>query len=456
MKTAELPGGLRNRLTPGIRKVAGNTSWLMADRLIRMGLGVVVGIWVARYLGPSQFGSLNFAISFVALFATLTTFGLDNVVLRELVVDASKAPEVLGTAFALRMVGSVVAPLVSLAIIKLTQPNNPEAILLVGLLSVGLIFQAFDTIDCYFQSQVQSKLTVWAKNSAFLLIACVRILLIHIRAPLWSFAAAQLAELALGATGLFVAYQWTGGQFSLWRPSKKKAIELLSQSWPLILSGMAIMIYMRIDMVMLNMMQGNRAVGIYAAATRVSEVWYFIPMAIVSSVSPAIIRARDQPNLYYGRIGKLFCLMTFLAILIGSIVALGAHWIIQVLYSDAFRAAGPILAVHVWASVFVFLGVAQGPWDFSEKLFKLSSYRTMAGAVANVLINLVLIPKYSGMGAAIATVVSYAISSVFANAFHPATRPIFFMQMRSLLLADLWLKDPARIGRVSAVRGRPI
>ncbi len=445
-------GRIANRFSPSLRRVAGNTGWLMADRLIRMGLGVVVGVWVARYLGPSQFGSLNFALSFVALFSTITTFGLDNIILRELVLDAAKAPKILGTAFCLRMAGSLLAPLLAWGAIHLTQPNDHLAGLLVSLLSVGLVFQAFDVIDSYFQSQVQSKLTVWAKNSAFLLMACARLILIHVAAPVWAFAAAQVTELALGAAGLLIAYQWSGGQLTVWRPSRKQAAELLSQSWPLILSGMAIMVYMRIDMVMLKMMQGDRAVGIYAAATRVSEVWYFIPTAIVSSVAPAIIRARDNSTLYYGRIGRLFSLMALLALVIGSIIALSAHWIIHVLYADAFRAAAPILIVHVWASVFVFLGIAQGPWDFSEKLFRLGFYRTLAGAIFNVLINFFLIPRYAGMGAAIATVASYAISSVFANAFSRITLPIFLMQMRSLVLADFWLKDPARLGRIAHIR----
>lgn len=422
----------------------------MVDRLVRMGLGVVVLVWIARYLGPAQFGSFNFAVSFVALFATLTTFGLDNIVVREIVRDASATREVLGTVFAIRIVGSLVAPLIVIAIIRSIQPHDSVAILLVGLLSIGLTFQAFDTIDCYFQSQVRSKLTVWAKNSAFLFMAGLRILLIHFKAPLWSFAAAQVAEQGLGAVGLLIGYQLSGGRVALWRARKQRAIELLSQSWPVILSGMAIMIYMRIDMVMLKVMQGDRATGIYAAATRVSEVWYFIPSAIVTSVSPAIIRARSDLNLYYGRIGKLFTLMTAIAVLLGSAIALSSHWIIHLLYSDAYSAAAPVLAVHIWASVFVFLGGAQLPWDFSENLLKLSSYRTISGAISNVLMNLVLLPKYSAMGAAVATLVSYAVSSVFANAFFPATRPIFFMQMRSFLLADLWMKDPARIGRRAA------
>lgn len=451
MKITDALSKLLHR-SPGIRRIAGNTVWLVIDRLVRMGLGVVVTVWVARYLGPAEFGSFNFAVSFVALFATLTTLGLDNIILREIVLDGSKAPEILGTGFSLRIAGSILAPLIAMLTVRLIQPNDRVAILLVSLMSIGLVFQSFDTIDFYFQSQVQSKLTVWAKNSAFLLMAGFRVLLIHLKAPLWTFAAAQVTELALGAAGLVVAYQWSGGRLSLWRARKQRAIELLTQSWPVILSGMAIMIYMRIDMVMLKVMQGDKATGIYAAATRVSEVWYFIPSAIVTSVSPAIIRARDNPDLYYGRIGKLFTLMTALAVIIGSGIALSSHWIIHTLYSDAYMAAAPVLAVHVWASVFVFLGVAQAPWDFSENLLKLGFYRTLAGAIANVLINLVLLPKYSSMGAAIATVVSYAVSSVFANAFSSATRPIFFMQMRSFVLADLWMKDPARVGRIGSAR----
>jgi PST family polysaccharide transporter len=437
---SSLVGRVFHNWSPGFRKIIGNTGWLLFDRVVRMGLGVFVGVWVARYLGPTQFGSLNFAISFVALFGTLTTFGLENIILREIVLDISKAPEILGTSFALRVCGSVIAPILTIITIHFVQPDDHVAVFLVSLLSVGLFFQAFDTIDLYFQSQVQSRLSVWAKNSAFLLMAGVRVTLIRLGAPLWTFAAAQVIELAIGAVGLIVAYTWSGGVLTRWRASRRRAIELLSQSWPVILSGMAIMIYMRIDMVMLKVMQGDRAAGIYAAATRVSEVWYFIPTAIVSSVSPSIIRARDNRVVYYARIAKLFSLMTLIAVVIGSIIALGSRAIIHLLYSDAFEAAAPVLAIHVWASVFVFLGVAQAPWDFSENLLKLGFYRTLSGAVSNVLLNLVLVPRYSAVGAAVATVVSYALSSVVANAFNSSTRPIFYLQMRSFILADMWSK----------------
>ncbi len=199
------------KFSPGLRSILGNTGWLMADRVVRMGMGVFVGVWVARYLGPSQFGNLSFAVSFVALFGTIGTLGLESIVARDIVRDPADTPEILGTAFTLRAWGSILAPLLAFATIRLIQPNDRTTLLLVGLLSVGLLFQAFDTIDSYFQSQVKSKLTVLAKNSAFLLAFGVRVLLINAKAPLWSFAAAQVAELGLGAIGLLVGYRWSGG-----------------------------------------------------------------------------------------------------------------------------------------------------------------------------------------------------------------------------------------------------
>jgi PST family polysaccharide transporter len=177
---------------------------------------------------------------------------------------------------------------------------------------------------------------------------------------------------------------------------------------------------------------------VYSAATRVSEVWYFIPTAIVSSVSPAIMRAKDDPDLLSSRLNKLFGLMTMAAFAIGSLVALASHLIIRTLYSTSYSTAAPILAVHIWASVFVFLGVAQSPWDITKNLLTLSLYRTVMGAVINVGMNLYLIPRYSAMGAAIATVVSYAISGVFANVLSPRTRPIFYMQMKSFIPGRYW------------------
>lgn len=407
--------------------------WLMFDRLLRMGFGLVVGVWVARYLGPAQFGSLNFALSLVALFGTVTTLGLDMIVVQEIIHTKDQVHEILGTTLALRTVAATIASLLTIATARLIQPHDREALLLVAIIATGIFFQSVDAIDLFFQSQVNSKLTVWAKNSAFLVFAAVKVTLIYKKAPVWTFAAAAVGELALGALGLIVCYHVSGNSLLLWRSRGKQALNLLKLGWPALFSSMAIMVYMRIDTVMLKVMQGDTAAGLYAAVTKISEAWYFVPMAIVSSVSPAIMRAKDDLALFYGRLRTLFFVMTWSSLLIGSVVALSSPFLIRTLYSSAYSAAAPVLAVHIWASVFVFLGVAQGPWDVSKNLLKLSLYRTCGAAVLNVLMNFILIPRYSVMGAAISTVIAYAAAAVFANALSSRTRIIFFMQIKSFL-----------------------
>jgi len=427
-----------DKLGPGLRRIIGNTGWLMVDRLIRMGMGLFVGVWVARYLGPEQFGSLNFAISFVALFGSVTSLGLEAIVMREVLHAPEDSRDILGTALALRSGAGFLCVGAAIGVVRLIQPHDRQALILVSIISLTLVFQAFDTIDVFFQSRIRSKITVWAKNGAFLLFAAIRVALIYAKAPLWVFAVATISETAAGAAGLILGYELTSGRLLLWKSSKKRALLLLQQSWPVIFSGMAIMVYMRLDMVMLKMMKGDFAVGLYAAATRVSEVWYFVPQAIVSSVSPAIMRVKDNPTLLNARLKRLFSLMTISACAIGSVVALASHLIIRILYSNSYAGAGPVLAVHVWASVFVFLGVAQYPWDIARNQVKLGLYRTVLGAVINVAMNFYLIPRYAAMGAAIATVVSYAVSGVFANLLSARTRPIFYMQMRSFIPGKFW------------------
>jgi len=427
-----------DKIGPGLRRILGNMGWLMVDRIVRMGMGLFVGVWIARYLGPVEFGSLNFALAFVALFSTASTLGLESIIVREVLHNSAETNEILGTSLALRSVGGLFSVAVSIATLKLIQPHDHQALLLVSILSLTLLVQAFDTIDSFFQSQVKSRITVWAKNLAFLVFAAARVALIHAKAPVWTFAAAYTSEIVLGAISLAIGYRLAGGRMFAWRVSKTKAIYLLKHSWPVIFSGLAIMVYVRLDMIMLKIMKGDFEVGLYSAATRVSEVWYFIPTAIVSSVSPAIMKVKDDPELFYGRLRKLFSMMTLTACVIGSVVAFSSHMIIHVLYSDAYSRAAPVLAVHVWASVFVFLGVAQSPWNLSKNLLKLSLYWTLAGAVINACINLVLIPKYGAMGAAIATVFSYAVAGVFANVFNARTRPIFYMQLKSFIPTRFW------------------
>lgn len=430
-----LPPSLRSKLDGRytLQKILSNTGWLFADRLLRMGAGLIVGVWVARYLGPEQFGLFNYVFAFVALWTPLAGLGLDGIVVRDLVRDPDCQNETLGTTFFLKLLAGSFTFLAALGVIVCLRPGDRLDQWLVGIVAGSMVLQAVDTIDFWFQSRVQSKYVVYARNLSFVLATLMRLVLIQRHAPLIAFAWPGLIEGAIASIGLMVAYQTTGQRLQAWKVNFARAKSLLVDSWALILSGLAIMIYMKIDQFMLGEMVGNHAVGIYAAATRISEVWYFIPTAIVASASPAIIEAKAiNEALYYQRLQQLFNLMTGLTFGIALPVTFLSHLLINTLFGASYAEAGLILSIHIWASLFVFWGVAQSPWNLAENLTKLSLQRTVIGAVINVLLNLVLIPLYAGTGAAIATLISYAVIALLLNAIDHRTHIIFSLQLKAL------------------------
>jgi polysaccharide transporter, PST family len=416
-------------------RVLSNLSWLMAEQVLRLGVGLVVGIQVARYLGPEQYGLLSYAMAFVLLFTTIATLGLQSTVIRDLVNFPQSTSTILGTTLVLRLGGSLSAALLAIAIVIMLRPEQPLAWMLVGISAVGLIVQAFDTVGLWYQAQTQSKSVVLAKSIGFFLTSIAKVVMIVIQAPLLAFAIAGLAELLIAAIGLCLIYQQQYHLLFKWHFNLERAKQLLKDSWTDIFAGMAILVYLKIDQTMLGDLIGDDAVGIYAAASRLSEAWYFIPVAISSSFLPTMVKLKTQSNSQYHQgLEALFQTGTVLAYLIAIPLTIFAEPIVLSLFGNEYRDASLILKIHIWAAPFVFLGTIQNIWNTAENLLKLSLQRTLVGAVSNIGLNFLLIPHYSGVGAAIATVVSYAASSVLMNGLDARTRKIFWLQLRSLVL----------------------
>jgi polysaccharide transporter, PST family len=235
-------------------------------------------------------------------------------------------------------------------------------------------------------------------------------------------------------------YRRHGPPLSTWRPARAWAVRLLRDGWPQMLSVLSILIYMKIDQVMLGQMSGEHQVGLYAAACRLSELWYFLPMALIANLFPSIVAIREVNRpLYYRRMLWLFSLMSAVSLAVSAGIWWCSDWLVLSLYKAPFAAAAPILTIHVWSSLFVFLGTAQEPWNVAEGLMRLSLFRTASGAVMNVLLNLVLIPRYGGVGAAWATLISYAWSATFSNLLFKETRPMFWLQVKSIAFPWVWV-----------------
>jgi PST family polysaccharide transporter len=202
----------------------------------------------------------------------------------------------------------------------------------------------------------------------------------------------------------------------------------------MILSNLAILIYMRIDQIMLGQMINNKEVGIYSAALRFSEIWYFIPMAIVGSVMPLLTQLHSESkDKYFYRLQQLLNYLVRIAYLIAIPMTFCSTLIVTTIYGQQFTGAGFILSIHIWSAVFVFIGVGMSPYIINEGLIKYSLFQTISGAVINIILNLFLIPKFGGAGAAISTLISQFTAAFLINLTLKPLRNLFKMQLKALI-----------------------
>jgi len=427
----------------GFKRYFANTSWLMAEKVLRMVVGLLVGVYVARYLGPERFGLLSYANSFVVLFIALATLGLDGIVVRELVKTPERRDELLGTAFGLKIAGTIVMWLVIVAVVPLTD-NDVQTNSLIAIVAFAVIFQTFNVIDFNYQAEIKSKYVVHAQLVQLIISSITKLVLIATNASLVWFAWVYLLDAAVLAFGLSVMYFRNSGKIWYWQWKWLSAKRLLQDSWPAILATISGSLYMRIDQVMINNMLNSKEVGLYAAAVKLSVAWNFIPMIITTSLLPAIVNAKKQSKeVYYQKLQKLHDLMMLLAVAVALPTTFLAPWVVETLYGVEYMQASKVLSLHIWSGVFVFLGVAGGRWYLVENLLVLSLYRHLIGAVVNVIMNLYLIPRYGIIGAAISTLISFSVSCYIYDFFNKKTRSLFVIKTKSICFAWVlsFLKD---------------
>jgi polysaccharide transporter, PST family len=419
----------------GLKKIFVNVSWLFFDKILRMGVGLVIGAWVARHLGPGNFGIYNYAIALASIFSIVATLGLDSIIVQRIVKNPEDTEVLLSTTFVSRFLAGILSFLLCiLTVYVLSNGEEPIVLQVSFIVSLSLLGQSFDTIDLYFQSQVKSKYIVIAKNISFVLLAIVKLFLLLNKATLPAFAWTYTAEVVLNALFMLVLFKRHLPGMSLLKFQLSKSIQLLKASWSLVFSGLIITVYMRTDQIMLKEMLGNVAVGIYSVGVRISEVWYFIPGVIMTSVFPSIIKAKESdPILYMERLQRLYTGMTWVSISIALLVMLFSEQIIYFLFRENYSDAALVLSLHVWTGVFVFQGTARGYWLLTENLQVYGMIYTGGACVMNVGLNYWLIPRYGPNGAAVATLISYFCSVIFFPLFVNKTRASSIQLLKSFL-----------------------
>ena len=397
-------------------------------------MGLLVGAWIARYLGVEKLGTLDYARSFVALFGAFATLGIKTIVVRDIVKEPSAKEEILGTAFLLQLLGGGVVVLATTSLISVLQPGDVLSRWLVAIISLEAIFQAVYVIDFWFQSQVQSKFTVWSKSTAYLITSLFKLGAILLGAPLIIFALAILLETVLTSVGLLINYKRRGHNLRAWQPTFARAKLLMGESWPLAVSGAMLLVYQRIDVIMLGQMIGKEAVGFYTPVSRLLDYGAFIPVVIATSLFPSLIKSKERGVKFYTRrLQQFYDLNAVIAYLIILVAVPLAPFIILTLYGQQFAASIPIFVIYVWANLFTYLGVARGRHLINDGIIRFSLVTSALGLIINVGVNLVLIPQYEGVGAAIATVAAQVVAAYLASALLLPRNNVWILQTKALV-----------------------
>jgi PST family polysaccharide transporter len=395
-----------------LQKTIGNTGWLLFDRIIRMVIGITIGAWVARYLGPAQFGELAYVISFIAFFQVIADLQADGFIVRDIAQEREKISVILGTTLWLRIFFGTIAWICAAALMSLLHPIDGQLFLLTLIVGGSMIFQSAETVDLWFQSQSQSKRTVLAKLVVYLFSNCVKVILLLNKAPLVAFAGVMALESAAFAVSLAIAY----GRFptnNQWTISRSQAKTLLNQCWPFIASGLMITTYMRIDQIMLKEMLGERELGIFAAALPISNVWTIIPATLVTSLAPIVARKmRQDVKQYQDALVKVFRSFAILAVLGSLLTTVASPWIIRLLYGVQFQPSAAVLSIYVFVNIFVFQGIAQSLWVVNNNVRMVTLFGTFLAATIGILSNALLIRKFGVMGATYSILLTQGTSVV--------------------------------------------
>ncbi|MEI6494518.1 MAG: flippase [bacterium] len=415
---------IKDRLShPGFRKYFRNTSWLFIGRFFSLVVNFLVGTYIARYLGPGLFGQMNYVISFASLFTAFASFGIDPIIVRSLTSNPDQQGLWLGTAFITKLTGAtftiVIASLASLFL-----GHDPFTSVLVFTFVLSTAFQALFVTDLFFQSKVQSDRSTKVNIAVVIIVSLLKLVFIWLHLGLFYFIAIYLVDNLLMALGLIWWYYRSNHSLTSWHFSGESLRYALSRSWPFLLSSICAGIYFRIDQVLLGNWFNQATVGYYAAAVRLTEVWVFIPGILTLSLFPALVNAKKtNDSSYRRRVASLYSFMFYVALAIALGTTVFSPFLIHLLYGNGFEATIPVLQIYIWAIVGLFLTNLTTQYLFIDDFLFLTFFVNFIGAAANVILNLILIPRFGLFGAAWASVLSYSVP-FFSLFFFAKTRDL--------------------------------
>lgn len=424
---------IRNMLSS---KVTRNASWIIAGRIYHMLLAFFVGLLTARYLGPGNFGLINYAATYTSFFASLCTLGINAVIVKNFVDHPEEEGETIGSAIVLRTLSSVLSVLMMLGITLVADKGERTTHAVVLLCGVGVVFQVMDTLDYWFQSRLASKYSTFATVISYTVVSGYKVwLLVTGKSAAW-FAVSTSIDYMIVAIVLLAMYRKQNGpRFSC---SVRKAKELFGSSYHFILAGLMISIYGSTDKFMLKQMMNESEVGFYSTAVSLCNTWVFLLTAVIDSLYPVILQAFENKQLFERKNKQLYAIVFYTSAGISLFLSLLASPIVDMLYGEAYAPAAAPLRIITWYTAFSYLGVARNAWIVSYGRQNYLVYLYGGAAVTNVLLNAIMIPRWGASGAALASLFTQISTILLFPAFIKGLRPNVKLMMDAILLKDVF------------------
>jgi len=412
-------------------KIFHNFSWLFIDKLIRLVLSLFVSIVVARYLGPEQYGVWSYLLSITMFFTTFVGLGFHSILPRELIKHPEKEQSLVSTVFIFKIIGGLIGFGLNILLFIWFKKPDTYLLLMMSLMASLLIFQSSEVSDLFFKAKLQAKYSVIGRNLAFIIIALLKLYLVYNQYDLVYFVATNSIEMLIGGVFVFYFYFKKGYSLSLKRIDWSLGKALLKDGLPMAISGLMVMLYMRIDQVMVTEIAGNTANGIYSTGVRMIEIVYFIPIALSDSFFPGIVYSKKhEGEKYQKNMLGFYSIMTYFSLGITLVIIIISKPMMSLFFGQDFEGSGEVLQVFGFSIYATFLGNANGKYLVTENYKHILLFRSISGLTVNVLLNLIWIPKFGFIGAAYASFISYFIP-IAVLVFFKSTRP----QLKLMIMA---------------------
>lgn len=416
----------------GFKRHVKNLGWMFFARIGNMFIALLATSYIARNLGAQNYGQLSYAISYVSLFSFFASFGIDQVLSRDLIRFPDKRNLYMGSALVLRITTSCIAIFITIISATLI-PSSDASLLLILIISLSLLFNSSLLFTYEFQAIAKYKYPSILSMLIVLILNILKIgVMMHGKGIIY-LALIILLEPILYTIGLIFLYnKYLGSIFKLSFDSKI-AMNIAKQSFPLIFTSAFIAVYARIDQVMIKYALGNFEVGLYDAAVRLSELWIFIPHTITAGLFSTIVNAKSiSEQLYRNRIRKLFYLLITVSAMTALITTVLAKPIILLVFGFGFIGAISVLQVYIWSNIGTAINLLIHQILLTENLTYISSIITFIGMITNILLNIFFIPKMGMVGAALASLISYLVPYLslyfFKKTKHSVVRNMFLSE----------------------------